>query len=56
MKRIWKKGSKNRVVASNKIHELSSRSHAIFTITLADHDENHNFRERQMIFVDLAGS
>ena len=53
---IWKKGTKNRVVASTKIHELSSRSHAIFSISLSDNDENGNFRERQMIFVDLAGS
>lgn len=35
---------------------MSSRSHAIFTITLDDYDEHENYRTRQMTFVDLAGS
>jgi hypothetical protein len=30
----WKRGAKNRIVAQNKINDLSSRSHSIFTITL----------------------
>lgn len=56
MERIWKKGAKNRIVASNKIHDISSRSHALFFITISDKDEDSNPRYRQLTFVDLAGS
>lgn len=56
MERIWKKGTKNRIVASNKIHDLSSRSHALFFISLSDRDEFGTFRYRQLAFIDLAGS
>mgnify|MGYP002861779093 CR=1 FL=1 len=56
MEKIWKKGTKNRIVASNKIHDISSRSHALFFITISDRDEDGNVRHRQMTFVDLAGS
>lgn len=56
MEKIWKKGTKNRIVASNKIHDISSRSHALFFITLSDRDEDNNQRFRQLTFVDLAGS
>lgn len=43
-------------MASNKIHDMSSRSHALFILTMADFDEQGNYRERQLTFVDLAGS
>lgn len=56
MEKLWKKGTRNRVVASNKIHDMSSRSHALFIITLTDKDEENNARMRQLTFVDLAGS
>lgn len=35
---------------------MSSRSHALFIITISDKDEDNNYRTRQMTFVDLAGS
>lgn len=53
---IWKIGNKNRVIASNKIHEYSSRSHSIFIVRVEDTDEEGNFRMREAYFVDLAGS
>lgn len=56
MEKLWRKGTKNRVVASNKIHDMSSRSHALFTMSIHDKDEDNNNRFRQMTFVDLAGS
>jgi len=49
-------GNKNRVVASNKIHDYSSRSHSIFIVSMEDQDEEQNYRVRQAFFVDLAGS
>ena len=49
-------GRQNRVVASNKVHDHSSRSHAIFVVTLEDKDQEDNYVSRQMFFVDLAGS
>lgn len=53
---IWKIGNKNRVIASNKIHDFSSRSHSIFVVTIEDTDKDGNFRMREAYFVDLAGS
>jgi kinesin family protein 11 len=52
----WSYGNKNRIVASNKIHDYSSRSHSLFIITMEDFDEEENYRVRQAHFVDLAGS
>lgn len=56
MLRAWTQGNKNRVVASNKIHDYSSRSHSIFIVRMEDEDEQHNYRVRNAYFVDLAGS
>lgn len=53
---IWKIGNKNRVIASNKIHDYSSRSHSIFIIRIEDTDKEGNCRMREGYFVDLAGS
>jgi hypothetical protein len=53
---MFRKGAKNRVVAANKVHDMSSRSHALFTIIINDRDADDNIRMRQMTFVDLAGS
>lgn len=39
MEKIFKRGIKNRTVASNRIHDYSSRSHALFIITLNDRDD-----------------
>lgn len=52
----WNLGNKNRVIACNKIHDYSSRSHTIFIVTMEDEDEEHNYRVRRAYFVDLAGS
>jgi hypothetical protein len=51
-----RKGIKNRITASNKVHDMSSRSHALFSIIINDKDEENHLRMRQMTFVDLAGS
>lgn len=56
MVKEWTVGNKNRIVASNKIHDYSSRSHSIFIVTMEDQDEEKNYRIRQAYFVDLAGS
>ena len=56
MERIWKRGTKKRIVASNTMHDLSSRSHSLFSIVLSDKDQEGNYRSREMTFVDLAGS
>lgn len=56
MVKEWTVGNKNRIVASNKIHDYSSRSHSIFIVTMEDEDEEKNYRIRQAYFVDLAGS
>lgn len=56
MEKLWRKGAKNRIVASNKFHDVSSRSHALYFLTISDKDEDGNQRYRQMTFVDLAGS
>ena len=54
--KAWNQGNKNRVVACNKIHDYSSRSHSIFIVTMEDKDEMDNYRVRSAHFVDLAGS
>lgn len=56
MMKAWNLGNKNRVVACNKIHDYSSRSHSIFIVTMEDKDELGNYRVRSAHFVDLAGS
>lgn len=56
MEKLWKKGKRNRVIATNKVHDMSSRSHAIFVIHMNDKDSDGNTRERHISFVDLAGS
>lgn len=56
MEKLWKKGRKNRITAANKVNDMSSRSHSIFKITLEDEDEEGNYRERDIMFIDLAGS
>ena len=52
----WKIGRQNRVVASNKVHDHSSRSHAIFIVRIQDRNKEGSEVSRQMFFVDLAGS
>lgn len=56
MLREWNHGNKNRVIACNKIHDFSSRSHTIFIVSMEDEDEEKNYRVRRAYFVDLAGS
>jgi hypothetical protein len=56
MLREWSIGNKNRVIASNKVNEYSSRSHSVFAVRVDDKDEDGNFRSREAVFVDLAGS
>jgi len=56
MMQEWARGNKNRVIASNKIHDYSSRSHSIFIMDMEDQDEEGNCKRRQAYFVDLAGS
>ena len=55
------KGTDNRAIASTTMNEISSRSHAIFIITLEQeiHDDNNNSvikRISKLNLVDLAGS
>jgi hypothetical protein len=38
MLREWNCGNKNRVIACNKIHDFSSRSHTIFMVSMEDED------------------
>ena len=55
-------GSKNRVTASTAMNAGSSRSHAIYTISLEQHfkssslDEDKHHMTSKLTFVDLAGS
>lgn len=61
IERIMKVGDMNRTVASTKMNDTSSRSHAVFTLTLkqiqADlSDDSTIERVARMRLVDLAGS
>jgi hypothetical protein len=55
---LFRFGSKNRVLASHNLNELSSRSHSIFTLTLECHDlvNQENITVSKLQLVDLAGS
>jgi hypothetical protein len=51
------RGARNRMVASTKSNDESSRGHAIFLITVTKHDAvNQLTQKAQLYLVDLAGS
>lgn len=61
VERLMKMGDQNRTVASTKMNDTSSRSHAVFTLTLRQiqHDiatDSTIERTARMRLVDLAGS
>ncbi|XP_064636553.1 kinesin-like protein KIF3A isoform X2 [Lineus longissimus] len=60
MDRIMTLGNKNRVVGSTNMNATSSRSHAIFTVTIEcgekGPDGKHHVRVGKLHLVDLAGS
>ena len=61
IERIMKMGDLNRTVASTKMNDTSSRSHAVFTLTLkqiqaSTTDDSTTERVARMRLVDLAGS
>jgi len=60
MEKIMTEGNKNRMVASTKMNADSSRSHAIFTITIESMDTGPDGKQRVRVghlhLVDLAGS
>lgn len=60
MDKIMTKGNKNRMVGRTNMNETSSRSHAIFTITIERSDKAADgkdaFRVGKLNLVDLAGS
>ena len=57
---LLKKGQFSRTTASNKLNDLSSRSHAVFIITLDqliyDDDQVSSVKVSKLNLVDLAGS
>lgn len=53
---LLKRGLEKRRTASTKINDVSSRSHAIFTILLYKKSSDQNFLVSKMHLVDLAGS
>jgi len=58
---VMDEGNKSRTVASTKMNEVSSRSHAVFTIKLTQKHINKETnvttqKESRISFVDLAGS
>lgn len=55
---LFHKGIKNKIVASHLLNHASSRSHAIFTVTLEiiDHSNVENVITSKLQLVDLAGS
>ena len=55
---MYNKGVKNKVVASHNLNHASSRSHAIFTLSLEiiDNSAVDNVITSKMQLVDLAGS
>ncbi|KAG8228748.1 hypothetical protein J437_LFUL009670 [Ladona fulva] len=59
MDKIVKMGNKNRVVGATAMNAQSSRSHAIFTVTvecIQEDSEGHHLRMGKLHLVDLAGS
>eukprot|EP00040_Diaphanoeca_grandis_P018619 m.97925 g.97925 ORF g.97925 m.97925 type:complete len:721 (+) comp27023_c0_seq1:270-2432(+) len=60
MDRIMTKGNSNRMVGQTKMNAHSSRSHAIFTVTIERSDKTpdgkSSFRSGKLNLVDLAGS
>jgi kinesin family protein 5 len=51
------RGARNRMVASTKSNDESSRGHAIFLITVTKHDAVSQLTQKaQLYLVDLAGS
>ena len=55
---MYNKGVKNKVVASHNLNHASSRSHAIFTLSveIIDNSAVDNVITSKMQLVDLAGS
>ncbi len=54
---IMHQGSRNRMVASTKMNADSSRSHALFILTLTQvHTETGSRKQSRLYLVDLAGS
>lgn len=55
---LFHRGIKNKIVASHLLNHASSRSHAIFTVTLEiiDHANVENVITSKLQLVDLAGS
>eukprot|EP00727_Mastigamoeba_balamuthi_P008333 m51a1_g4121 hypothetical protein (654) ;mRNA; r:159367-162246 len=54
--RIFNRGNQNRVIASTKVHRESSRSHAIFLVTVERFEQGSGItRFSQLYMVDLAG-
>ncbi len=55
---LFHKGIKNKIVASHLLNHASSRSHAIFTVSLEiiDHANVDNVITSKLQLVDLAGS
>jgi hypothetical protein len=49
-------GMQNRVVAATKMNDQSSRSHALFRLTLVQRQHSINERSASSLFADLAGS
>ena len=58
MLQLFNSGIKNKVVASHNLNHASSRSHAIFTITVETVDPSNldNVVTSKLQLVDLAGS
>lgn len=55
---LYKFGSRNRVLASHNLNEVSSRSHCIFSITIESQDlkDPNSITTSKLQLVDLAGS
>lgn len=55
---LYKFGSRNRVLASHNLNEVSSRSHCIFSLTIESQDlkDPNNITVSKLQLVDLAGS
>lgn len=55
---LFKFGSRNRVLASHNLNEVSSRSHCIFSLTIESTDlqDTNNITVSKLQLVDLAGS
>jgi kinesin family protein 4/21/27 len=55
---LFKFGAKNRILASHNLNQQSSRSHAIFTLTVESQDASleSSLTVSKLQLVDLAGS